>query len=87
MAGDTGKGVRHESIALQSNSAEGGVMYSDNELRFLRAVDAYKAKNRVKFPTAVDLLRVAVQVGYRPPEDVPHFAPAVHNPADQIVRS
>ncbi|QEL19221.1 hypothetical protein [Limnoglobus roseus] len=64
MAGDTGKGVRHDSIALQSNSAEGGVTYTDDELRFLRAVDAYKAKNKVKFPTAVDLLRVAVSIGY-----------------------
>ncbi|QEL18597.1 hypothetical protein [Limnoglobus roseus] len=44
-------------------------MYSDDELRFLRAVDAYKAKNRVKFPTAVDLLRVAVSIGYRLPDE------------------
>ncbi|QEL20515.1 hypothetical protein PX52LOC_07619 [Limnoglobus roseus] len=59
MAGDVGKGKRHESIARRSGSAEEGTLYSEDEVRFLKAVDEFKCRGKVRFTTYVDVYRLA----------------------------
>ncbi|QEL19230.1 hypothetical protein [Limnoglobus roseus] len=59
MAGDVGKGKRQESIARRSGSAEEGTLYSEDELRFLQSVEEFKRRGKVRFPTHVDLFRLA----------------------------
>lgn len=42
-----------------------GSDYSPAEVDFLRAVEQFKQRARVRYPSAVDLLRLAVRMGYR----------------------
>ena len=39
--------------------------YSDEELEWLKAVDYFRRTRQLRFPTAVDLLRLAKALGYR----------------------
>lgn len=41
------------------------VEYTAAEAEFLREVEAWKKKHRCQFPTAVELLRIAVGMGYQ----------------------
>ena len=45
------------------------VDYSADELELLKAVDAYRRRENVKFPTAVDVLKVMRSLGYRKIQD------------------
>ena len=56
----------------QPNEATGqktypGADYTDEETEWLRTVERWKKVNRVRFPSAVDLLRLAKAMGYRKP--------------------
>ena len=42
-----------------------GSDYTDDEREFLAALDRWKIEKRVKFPSAVDILNVAISIGYR----------------------
>jgi hypothetical protein len=55
-----------------------GSEYSDEELDFLRAIDAYKRINGRPYPTWPEVLAVAKSLGYRkvsikPAEDTSSF--------------
>lgn len=39
--------------------------YTDEEMEFLKAVEEFKKKRRVRFPHATDYLAVLVSLGYR----------------------
>lgn len=39
--------------------------YTVEELEFLKAVDRYKREKRRPFPTACEMLKIAVALGYR----------------------
>jgi hypothetical protein len=45
--------------------------YTDDELEFLKAVGSYRREKKRPFPTAVEYLRIAIEMGYRKPTD--HF--------------
>jgi DNA-binding response OmpR family regulator len=40
-------------------------LYTDDELEFIRAVDAYRRRTRTKFLTCRDVLKVVHSLGYR----------------------
>lgn len=42
-----------------------GSVYSEEELEFLRAIEAYKRLNRRPWPTFTEVLSVAKSLGYR----------------------
>jgi hypothetical protein len=50
-----------ESICQQVNI---GSHYTEEEVEFLKAVDRYIRTHRRKFPTFVEVLRVAKSIGY-----------------------
>lgn len=85
MPGDTGKGKRSQSIATRSGSVDEGAEYTAEEVRYLKAVEAFKTRARCRFPTAVDLLRVAVRMGYRPPCEVAGLAVQPRESCEQRV--
>ncbi len=41
-----------------------GANYTPDELEFLKAVEAWKRRTRRQFPTCVDYLRIALELGY-----------------------
>ena len=55
------------------------VVYSGEELDWLKAIDQYKRRSNRKALTAPDVLRVALKLGYRqiaPPGPLPTYTPA-----------
>lgn len=62
------KAIREEgrSVAKEDQGVDQPERYyADDEDEFIKAVDAYKKKHKVKFPTATDFLRVAKELGYQ----------------------
>lgn len=59
--------ARSESNAKAFGAANTGADYTPQEIAFLKAVEVFKRRHRVKFPSFVDVLRVACEMGYRPP--------------------
>lgn len=69
--------------APAGSPATGDVIYSDEELEFLKAVDAWKRKHRKPYPTLCDLLQVLRTLGWSrgtppsiPPEAVVGYSRA-----------
>ena len=49
-----------------------GASYTDEEIEFLRAMEAYRAIHRRRYPSFTEVLSVARSLGYRkiaPPEE------------------
>lgn len=65
------RGGRPRSIATSgTGEAHVGADYTPAEVEFLRAVEQFKQRARVRYPSAIDLLRLAVRMGYAPPGPV-----------------
>ncbi len=50
---------------LRNNPLTAEFEYTDEELAFLKAVDAWKKKTGKSFPTCVDFLSIAKSLGYQ----------------------
>jgi hypothetical protein len=57
---------RGRSVGTESAFAlNPGSEYSQNELEFLQAIDAYKRENERPFPSWTEILEIAFALGYR----------------------
>ena len=51
--------------AAYFNGTQVGHEYSAEDMEFLKALEHFKQKHRIKFPSAIDHLNVARMLGYR----------------------
>lgn len=69
--GDRGRALpfatrrRHSRFPATSVSDQSGADYGEEQIQFLRAIDAYKRDNRRPFPAWDEVLAVAISLGYR----------------------
>ncbi len=59
------KRPRQQSRAKKLSTTELGTEYTADDMEFLKAVEEFKRKNKVKFPTHLDILTIAKSLGYR----------------------
>lgn len=64
-ANPDGRKVLDRPRAAYFNGTQVGHEYSAEDMEFLKALEQFKQKHRIKFPSAIDHLNVARSLGYR----------------------